>query len=167
MSELQYSVKDVANPTSEKIDTKSEETILEGLTEVTVRLKEERKAYDVEFKICRRCGDEVGVSPDGKFRCGRCRNENQDYFGNTTYKLKASKVDEIINRKSAYKCEVCGKVYDVPTKCCIKNYMIERPEHTQRAFWCPKCKSVYAMRVACCDKNPERLVAGTYVRRAV
>lgn len=165
MAELQTSVKDVESPQTVEVTLDREGTLVEGLTEETVEIQDRRKAYKIEFKLCLRCGDEVGCLPDGRFVCSRCRNDDQENFGKTTYKLSAEKVDSIINRKSAYKCDTCGKVYDVPTKCCIKNMLIDVPESSQRAFWCPKCKSVYAMQVACCDKDSSKLVPGTYIRR--
>lgn len=163
--ELRTSVTDVENPQQVEVTLTSEETLVGGLSEVITQENESRP-YELVFRICTVCGEEVGSSPEGRFKCIRCRNDNQERFGRITYKTAANKVDSIVSRKTQYKCDTCGRVYDVPTNCCIKNSIIDIPKGSQRAFWCPKCKSVYAMRVACCDKNPDKLLAGTYVRRA-
>lgn len=159
MDDIQTKMETLDNAQTVTIDVPNETSIFQetptlhqGLEAVPVPVKEteRRKGYDVSFKICKTCGtDAVDTTEKITRVCNFCKSTG---FKEVDY-MSGSQTGKIINQGLGYLCHSCGKLYSVPTKCCLAALTTEdKKKNAKEAWYCTSCQTVYYRKphITCC-----------------
>lgn len=115
--------------------------------------KDRDRGYEILFGVCTRCGEENAKASNRPYECTKCRSK--DDFRQNSRAIPAKTVENIINRRSYYKCTKCGAEYDIPTPCClIEEKAQTSKEGWQRAWMCMGCSQIFFKEIQegeCCS----------------
>lgn len=115
---------------------------IQGLEQVvtTVDTRDKRAGKRLANVRCDKCGAETATY-EGEFVCGRCKSTKHTLLETA---ISANKVADTLNRRIAYKCPECLRMYDTPTPCCLVNKSVtDRRKEAKVAWFCTGCRRTY------------------------
>lgn len=140
--------------------------LVKELVEVSVPTE---RVFKVEQFECEHCGTKNEFKDTDEKLCPECHNKVEK----KSYKdVSYDEVEKILKTETVWKCEDCGRTYNIPQICCNAKYMARVPDHLSdrqaitiegdkpfTGFMCDGCKTLYARQTRCCTGS--LLIQGT------